>query len=188
MINLQKPLSHVPAQVTPQILVWCNHLVPGTSPVYINRTPNPEGKINKCTYNVQRYLQQNPGKMILGWEICIWDGVLLDCIGHAIVNHNDAMFCVTPSKYHDSRLLFLPDPNMEFDFQNPEARMPSKRLPLSYKPEVMRFIELDRIEYEIRCKYPVKDGCAIVQGNDALELDRISKEKSMLQCRLMRTK
>jgi len=158
-----------PDRVTPAIASGCARLVPGETPVFVDRQPFAGVRINKCTFNVQQFLTENPGEMVLGWEVCVWDGVLLDCIGHAVVKHEERLCCVTPSKYGDSRLLFVPDQRMSFDFNDPMARMPAKQVPLSTRPEVLRFIELDAAEHAIKIKYPVSSGQIMVQGQDALK-------------------
>lgn len=124
------------------ILAACKVLVPDGEPVYISRQPVSDGRVNKCTFNVRQYLQKNPGRMVLGWDISVWDGVLLDAIGHAIVEDNDELRCVSPSKYGESRLLFLRDERLSFDFDDSEARMPSMQIPISKSRDVARFIEL----------------------------------------------
>jgi len=80
--------------------------------------------------------------MVLGWDITVWDHVLLDCIGHAVVQSENELFCVSPSRHGETSLLFLPDNRLQFNFDDPTARMPSKEIPLSNKPEVQRFIDL----------------------------------------------
>lgn len=125
-----------PDKITPSIAAGCARLVPGGTPIFVDREPFAESRINKCTFNVRKFLADNPGEMVLGWEVCVWEGVLLDCIGHAVVRHEERLRCVTPSKYGDSKLLFLPDPRISFDFEDSMARMPAKQVPLSTRPEV----------------------------------------------------
>lgn len=174
-----------PDEVTPTIAAGCARLVPGGTPIFVERQPFMGARTNKCTFNVRQFLTENPGEMVLGWEICVWDGVLLDCIGHAIVKHKGHLRCVTPSKYGDSRLLFLPDPRISFDFDDPMARMPAKQVPLSTCPEVLRFIEADATEHTIKTKYPVSSGPMMVQEEDAVVLQRLAREKQRLSLKLI---
>jgi hypothetical protein len=122
--------------------------------------------------------------MVLGWEVCVWDGVLLDCIGHAVVRHDERLCCVTPSKYGESRLLFVPDQSISFDFKDPMARMPAKKIPLSTRPEVLRFVEVDAAERSIKIKYPVSSEQMVIRGPDALTLQRLGREKHRLSLKL----
>ena len=174
-----------PDKITPAIAAGCTCLVPEGSPVFVERQPFEGARVNKCTFNVRQFLAENPGEMVLGWEICVWDGVLLDCIGHAVVKHEDRLRCVTPSRYGDNRLLFLPDPRISFDFDDPMARMPAKQVPLSKRPEVLRFIDVDAAEHAIKIKYPVSSGPVMVEGEDALALERLAKEKQRLSLKLI---
>ena len=160
-------------------------MVPGGIPIFVDRQPFAGSRINKCTFNVQQFLEGNPGEMVLGWEICVWDGVLLDCIGHAVIKHGERLHCVTPSKYGDSRLLFVPDPRISFDFNDPMARMPAKQVPLSSRPEVLRFIEVDAAEHTIKIKYPISSGQMIIQGEAAVTLQRLAREKQRLSLKLI---
>ncbi|MDR6860537.1 hypothetical protein J2W96_006877 [Variovorax guangxiensis] len=124
-------LTRSPDRLTPSIEATCRRLSPTTSPQFVDRSPLPDAVINKCTFNVKRFLEMNPGEMVLGWDVCVWEGALIDCIGHAVVRHDDRYGCVTPSRYPGTRPLFLQDPPLDFDFSEPMARMPSTQIPLS---------------------------------------------------------
>ena len=67
----------------------------------------------------------------------------------------ESLLCVTPSKYGDARILFLPDPSLTFDFEDENARMPVAEVQLSQRPEVAKLIEATRRERDIKIKYPV---------------------------------
>lgn len=185
MKSLTLVTTRSPDKLTPAIASGCARLVPGGTPVFVDRHPIAGAQINKCTFNVQQFLSDNSGEMVLGWEICVWDGVLLDCIGHAVVRQGGHLLCVTPSKYRDARLLFLPDSRISFDFNDPMARMPAKQVPLSTRPEVLRFIEVDSAEHAIKIKYPVSSGHVLVQGEDAMVLQRLGLEKQRLSLKLI---
>lgn len=174
-----------PDKVTPAIEAGCARLVPRGTPIFVDRQPFAEARINKCTFNVRQFLADHPGEMVLGWEVCVWDGVLLDCIGHAIVKNHEGLRCVTPSKYSDSRLLFLPDPGISFDFNDPMARMPVKQVQLSTRPEVLRLIDVDTAEHTIKIKYPVSSGQMMVLGEDAKALQQLAREKQRLSLKLI---
>jgi hypothetical protein len=118
--------------------------------------------------------------MVLGWDVSIWEGVLLDCIGHAVVRRENELLCVTPSKYPGERLLFLPDPSLTFDFEDPNARMPVAEFALSARPEVAHLIEAIQRERAIDVRYPVSSQPLVVQGQDAIDLQRLRRLKSEL--------
>lgn len=176
--------THTPTRISESILGACRILVPGGEPVYVPRQPLPEALVNKCTFNVRQYLRNHPGRIVFGWDISVWDGVLLDAIGHAIVEHNDELLCVSPSKYGASRLLFLRDERLSFDFDDSGARMPAKQIPISKSREVARLIELGATEVAIKSKYPVASGQILVRGQDAVTLQQIARDKSQLMLRI----
>lgn len=184
-----QPLSFVltrsPDRLTPAMQAACLRISAATSPLFVDRSPVPDAVTNKCTFNVKRFLETNPGEMVLGWEVCVWDGVLLDCIGHAVVRHDGQYRCVTPSRYADTKLLFLPDPSLTFDFADPMARMPSVQVALSTRPEVKRLIEVENTERLIKIAYPVASGQMVVRGEDAIRLQQLAREKQRLTLKVI---
>ena len=177
--------TKTPEMLTPKLREACKRLVPAFEPVFVDRKPLPGARINKCTFNVQEFLQSNLGEMVLGWEITVWDNVLVDCIGHAVVREGNSLLCVTPSKPGDSRLLFLPDSSLSFDFSDPNARMPVAELPLSSRPEVASLIAATKREREIKIKYPVSSQPLLIQGQDAVDLQQLEKLKSTLMLKVI---
>ena len=174
--------TRTPDAITPKVLAACKKLFPAGQPRFVKKLPWPFARINKCTYNVKEYLQATEGEMALGWDISVWENVMMQCIGHAVVKipHTDEMFCVTPSKYGETQLLFVPDPTITFDFGDENARMPSADVALSTTPEVARLITINRREREIKMKYPVSAGILLLAGADALEVQRLGRERQRL--------
>ncbi|MBQ0943432.1 SEC-C domain-containing protein [Ideonella sp. 4Y16] len=134
---------------------------------------------------MREYLQNSPGDMVLGWDVTVWEGVLLNCIGHAVVRNGDEFLCVTPSKYPERKLLFLPDPSLTFDFEDDNARLPVREIALSSRPEVFKLIEVTMLERQIKVKYPVSSKPTLVQGQDAVEIQRLGQMKSQLMLRVI---
>jgi hypothetical protein len=178
-------LAHPPDRLTPAIEAACRRLSPTASPQFVKRQPPPDAVVNKCTFNVRRFIESNPGEMVLGWEVCVWDGVLIECIGHAVVHHDGQYRCVTPSRYASSRLLFLPDASLTFDFTDPTARMPSIQLALSTRPDVTRLIEVESLERQIKITYPVSSGQMVIGGADAVRLQQLIREKQRLTLKVI---
>ncbi len=147
--------TRTPDSLTPGLREVCKRLVAAAEPIFVAKRPFAGARVNKCTYNVREFLRDQPGEMVLGWEVTVWDNVMLDCIGHAVVRHGESLLCVTPSKYGDARILFLPDPSLTFDFEDENARMPVAEVQLSQRPEVAKLIEATRRERDIKIKYPV---------------------------------
>lgn len=184
MQSLKLAPMKVPEALTPEIAAACALLVPSGLAEFVNRRPSADSVVNKCTYNVLRYLETQSGEMILGWEICVWDKVMVDCIGHAVVRVNNQLLCVSASRYPDTRLLFLPDPSLSFDVNDPQARMPHKQVAISNRPEVRRLIEIEAANRRIRVNYPVSSGSIAVTSEDALLLERLGAEKRRLALKI----
>lgn len=177
--------TKTPAALTAQLRDACRRLAPRSEPVFIDRQPMPGARINKCTFNVQDFLRTNPGEMVLGWEVTVWDNVLVDFIGHAVVKNQHGLKCVTPSNYPNSRILFLPDSSLSFDFLDPNARMPVAEIPLSSRPEVAKLIAVSSKEREIKIKYPVTSEMLVVDGQDADDLRQLEALKSSLMLKII---
>jgi hypothetical protein len=154
-------------------------------PLFVDRRPFLGAHINKCTFNVREFLQDNPGEIVLGWDVTVWEGVLLDCIGHAVVRQDNRLLCVTPSKYPEERLMFLPDSSLTFDFEDMNARMPVAEIALSTRPEVAKLIEATQHVRAIKVKYPVSPQPLVVQGQDAVDLQRLERLKSELMLKVI---
>jgi hypothetical protein len=104
---------------------------------------------------------------------------------HAVVQTEAGLLCVSPSKYGEASLLFLPDDSLNFDFDNSMARMPSKWIALSSKPEVQQFIDVASEELALRSKYPVSSGQIAMRGADAITLQKLSLKKQQLMFRVL---
>lgn len=180
MHTLEIGRASTPKALTAQITEGCGRLVPGGHPTFVDCFPFPAAITNKCTFNVKRFLNEEPGEMVLGWQICVWDNVLLNCIGHAVVRQSDKLLCVTPSSEMDSRILFVADPRLSFDYNDPMARMPSVNIPLSPRQDVRRLIAIEHAERAIKIKYPVTSGNLYVEGVDAEVMQGLAKEKQRL--------
>ena len=185
MLPLTISPTKIPDALTPKLQEACRRLAPASEPLFVDRKPFPGARINKCTFNVREFLQDNPGEIVLGWDVTIWEGVLLDCIGHAVARQDNRLLCITPSKYPGERLLFLPDPSLSFDYEDMNARMPVAEIALSTRPEVAKLIEVTQRERAIKVKYPVSSQPLVVHGNDAVELQRLGRLKSELMLKVI---
>ena len=79
--------TRTPDSLTPGLREVCKRLVAAAEPIFVAKRPFAGARVNKCTYNVREFLRDQPGEMVLGWEVTVWDNVMLDCIGHAVVRH-----------------------------------------------------------------------------------------------------
>lgn len=167
----------------------CGELADARALIYVDVEPSPEALPNKCVLNVRDVVNNEGGEIVLGWSITLWPDVMIECIGHAVHKSDAGLRCVTPEKDGCARILFLPDSSLTFDFDDPEARLPTKMIPLSKDPWIARLIANEEREYQIKCKYPRGAYNIEVRGNDAIELRRLYEEKPELIRRVfLRTK
>lgn len=167
----------------------CSELADASALVFVDVKPAPDALPNKCTFNVREAVAREGGEIVLGWMVALWSEVMVECIGHAVHRSENGLTCVTPQQDGSARILFLPDPSLSFDFDDRDARMPTKMIPLSKDPFVARLIENEEREYQIRCNYPRGSHALEVRGSDAIELQRLYAEKPELIRRVsLRTK
>jgi len=172
--------TNTPAIISASILATCKKVTDSTKPIFIPIQPAVGARVNKCTYNCKEYIEQNGGELTLGWKVTEWKNVFIEFIGHAAVKTENGIFCVTPSRYDEEKILFLEDPSLSFDFSDENARLPSQSISISKHKEVSALIEIERKIKEIKCKYPVASGYMKVYGDDATALTELEKEKSKL--------
>jgi hypothetical protein len=133
---------------------------------------------NKCPYNVKRYVDENGGKIIFGWALYVWPKVLLDCIGHAVVEKEDGSFlCITPNKDGSDKILFLRDEKIQFDYSDPNARVGSIQLPLRTDKKIEEIIRISKDIRDIKIKYPVTSGNMYVSGEDGMRIQELETIK-----------
>ena len=170
----------VPPSVTPQIQKLCFGISGGTDPYYVDVLPTPDSRKNKCAYNARDEAERKNGKVLFGWSIYSWPGVLVEFIGHAIVETPEQKYCVTPSAYGEKKVLFLPDSSIEFDFTSSDARLPSKSFSVSRHKFVSELIHVQEESKAIRNQYPVTSGQIAVTGENAIKLKRLQEREHML--------
>ena len=173
-------LVKTPESITEEIVNACKKVVPDGFPIFVDKKEFVGARINKCAYNAQDYIGRYGGDILFGWEVTIWEKVLLQLIGHTIVSSNSSLFCVTPTKYGNNKILFIEDNNITFDFTDINSRMPTIKIPLNDTKMVSRFIEVEDEIHKIKCKYPVNSGMMILQGVDAITLKNLENEKGEL--------
>ncbi|OJJ12956.1 hypothetical protein BKI51_02500 [Alphaproteobacteria bacterium AO1-B] len=167
----------------------CSELADASKLIFVDVEPTSDALPNKCVLNVRDVVNNEGGEVVLGWSISLWPDVMIQCIGHAVHKSNTGLRCVTPDKDGCERILFLPDSSLTFDFDDPQARLPTKMIPLCKDPLVARLIENEEREYLIKCRYPRGADTIEVRGNDAIELRRLDEAKPELVRRVfLRTK
>ena len=135
------PLETTPRTISPNIRRLCAELSPGQTPMFVRVEPSAEATHGNCVFNVPPHIEQFGGRMILGWCIWEWPGILLNAEFHACwLSPEEELIDITPKPDRERTILFLPDPLLKFDGKP----IPSRIEPLSYKREVMEYVGLLR--------------------------------------------
>lgn len=178
-----------PKNISLTLRTACKKITSQSQPIFVDVKPADYSLPNKCTFNVREAVNCEGGSIEYGWLVTVWPKVLLDCIGHAIHVSDCSRKCVTPNIDKSARILFLPDSSLSFDFDDPQARMPHRMIPLIDDPSVARFILNEKKEIEIKCKYTRTSQSIVINADDTRELKRIEGEKTELFRRIfLRTK
>lgn len=138
-----------PQVVSQEIGKFCEGIVPGGVPVYVPVKPLAGAEENRCHVNVGGHVMAHGGEAVFGW--IIWQSqVLLDAEAHCNWRSpHGELIDITPKMDGEAKVLFLPDPNMEW-----EGRMiPSRRVARIDSAKVVQLIRiLDEIG-QLHAKY-----------------------------------
>jgi len=178
-------LTRVPASITPSLTRVCRTISADGDLRFVTVDAAADATPNKCIFNAQAYVAAHGGEVVLGWQISVWEGVLAEFIGHAVVRIEDNYRCVTPCKYGDQRLLFLSDSSLTFDFTDATARLPSRRVALAERTEIRRMVEIENAINALKTLYPVTSGNVVLAYPDAVKLDALNREKSGLVVKIL---
>jgi len=170
----------VPTVISTELKQACLKVAGNEKPYLLEVNPKKEYKINKCAYNAKIEAESVGGRIIFGWAIFIWENVMFDFIGHAVVEVEGQYYCVTPSIKADTKVLFLSDDSISFDFENPNSRLPSCEIPISKRLEVKKLLETRENIRTIKIKYPVSSGHISVTVEDAKALSKLENQQREL--------
>jgi len=167
----------IPTTITPGITKALGSLVPNACLQFVPVRPMPGASRNKCVFNVREAVDRFGGQLVFGWAVALWPKVLLDCIGHAVLRTPDGLLCVTPPQYEEERLLFAEDPSLSFDFDDPQARMPHKFIPLSKDPWVIKLINIEEELLKLQIQLPRMSGPVEVAGRLGWEIQQLQHQR-----------
>jgi len=175
----------VPKLVTPDIKKLCKDLTGCSEAYYVDVINKPGALRNKCALNAKDEADEKNGNVIFGWSIFVWEKVFVQFIGHAIVEAGGKKYCVTPAKHGESKILFIPDPAITFNYDSESSRMPSKTLPISKQKVVHQLIAVQSKLLEIKSKYSVTSGQLLLAGDDAVNVRELEGEQQELMNRII---
>lgn len=100
-----------------------------------------------CFNNVQRYITEKGGEMVLGWQIWEWYGFMLEAEFHAVWKSPDGLLKdVTPKPMSFVRVLFLPDQSLKYD----GSQINNRRIALSKDIRITEYIGLCDEDFKIK--------------------------------------
>lgn len=100
---------------TPQVIdqlvsSFCKDVVKDTSPLYVPVKAEEYALANECFHNVAKKVELDGGRVQYGWQVWIWDNILIEAEFHAVwSSENNELLDITPKDKATSKILFLPD-------------------------------------------------------------------------------
>lgn len=136
-----------PPKVAGRVKDFCERVSPGQTPVYLPVTPTPGAKVVDCFPTVQRQIKAAGGDMVIGWQVWLQPGILIEAEFHAVWRAADGeLHDITPKPSGIRQILFLPDPRKVYD----ERQVENIREPLSDAPEVVELIAAFKADFEFK--------------------------------------
>lgn len=160
-----------PKAVTPEVLAFCEKVVPGQEPKFVPVSPCEGCVPNNCFINVEKVIAANGGEVRYGWIIwenkVFWDAEFHGCwvppdgwLGGTIT-----LLDVTPKPDGESQILFLPDPKSKWDGQRPVFNVSDPRFDLQSVRDMLR---ASREKYDLIMKHWVGPGIKVPVPPDEL--------------------
>ena len=124
-----------PATATQEIVGFCQTLGGSSDPLYVDVVNDAQGMYGWCSDGVCEKVIEGGGRIVFGWAIWEWPGVIVTSEFHAVWESPDRVLLdITPKPWQESRILFVPDYTYPegFDF---DLRPRNRRLSLYKSPE-----------------------------------------------------
>jgi len=105
----------VPKEIDERVRALVEKVDPSHEPIYVNVWPEKGAEISDCFRVVERKVQQDGGRMVLGWQV--WQTKhLIEAECHAVWEKpNGDLLDITPKQFKTKRILFLEDENVVYD-------------------------------------------------------------------------
>ena len=137
--------TRTPLNLRPGILSFCDSIVPGQQPFYVDVQPLPNEPVDECFFIVPKHIATHGGEEVFGWYIGEWPRVMIEAIFHVIWRTEDRRYIDITPKVGD-RILFLPDPHRKYEGR----QVDSTRKPLKGDKRIRRLCELAHELFLIR--------------------------------------
>lgn len=116
-MDVSKLIPSTPLEIDNDVKALVEKLDTGTSPVFLDVTPESYAQINECVAAVQQKISEEGGEEKLGWQIWAIPGVMIiEAEFHSVwVSPTGEMKDITPKQQGEQKVLFLPDPNLKYE-------------------------------------------------------------------------
>jgi hypothetical protein len=167
---------NTPSAITERIKRFCDSVVAGVEPFYLDVNPAPGAEVADCFMVVARQMESAGGEMVIGWQIWERPGILMEAELHAVWRDSaGTLHDVTPKPSGIRRILFLPDARRKYSGR----QVDNIREPLSEAPAVRELIDAAEAEFEFnnRGARAYQHGKFKLYGNEADEYRAIQVRK-----------
>lgn len=116
-------ITTTPKTITKDIKEFCNRIVKGQPPIYLDINPDSEAEPLDCFINVKRKIDKEGGDVQYGWIIWEIPTIMVEAEFHAVwISPEKKLIDITPcSREMDNktidirRILFLIDPSIRYE-------------------------------------------------------------------------
>jgi len=138
--------SITPPEVSTTVQAFCESIVRGAKPIFLEVEDDGSGELLDCYGNVEKKIKKDGGKVQYGWQVILCEPVFIEAQFHAVwVDPAGAMHDVTPTGIEDmSRILFLPD----FEKNYEGKQIDNVQQALTEDPLITSFINANRKYFE----------------------------------------
>jgi hypothetical protein len=164
-------IDTVPSKITEPLLAFCRTISPHP-PKFIPSRPSADAQASACFDNVGRKVSRAGGSIACGWAIWRLPGVYFEAEHHGVWrNRRGELVDVSPQINGARRILFLPDPEVQYD---PLGYRSNVLQPASDDPLAVEFVQLANRRNAIQDAY--REGgvrMAVFSSSDQRELAEI---------------
>src|SRR5882724_645983 len=108
--------SKTPRRITSEVRLFCDEIVAGGEPVFLDVSISPNAVPLDCFMNIQQHVAEAGGGIQYGWRIWEWPYILIQAEFHSVWSSPDGdLVDLTPSPGSVSPVLFLPDPSRVYE-------------------------------------------------------------------------
>ena len=123
----KKNFTTYPRRISPEILLLCHEINPDAEILVVPVKPVTGAIPSECFYNVTERVKREGGNVVYGWTIWEWSRVFIEAEHHAVWEKDGELFDITPKKNRERKIVFLPDPSADYDFEDNRRRINIKR-------------------------------------------------------------